>query len=254
MKITSLANPLIKDVLKLYKNSFRKESNLFILEGKREVSRLSKDFTIKKVFTTEASTLDAPTYLVHQKVFNKISMRGEREGILVIAEKKHHTVTSFFHTLPDDPKILVLDGLEKPGNVGAILRSACAFAMDGVILSDCSIDLYHPNVLRSSISCVQSIPILTTSNSSIIPLLKEKNIAIIASTLQEGICLSQTVFPEKYALVLGSEDKGVNPLWKQASSKKVFITMNQSAVDSLNVSVAAALFCYEICRRKTHPL
>lgn len=250
MKITSSSNLIIKDLLKLYKRSFRDATKLFILEGRREVERLNKNFNIKKVFVTNDDKFDATTYRVTPNIFEKISMRGQKEGIVIVAEQKHHSMDSFFKALPKNPNILVLDGLQKPGNVGAILRSASAFGIDGVILSDCPIDLYNPNLLRAAICSIQSVPILTSSAALVIEQLEKRGVAIYTSALEKSQCLSEVEFSESFALVLGSEDCGARKSYLDASVQKIKISMNQDAVDSLNVSVAAACFCYEIRRRK----
>jgi RNA methyltransferase, TrmH family len=252
MKITSHANPIIKDLLKLYKRSFRERSNLFVLEGRREFERLDPSFTIKKVFTTESLEHEACVYYVTEDIFEKISMRGQKGGVVAVIEQKHHCCDSFFEAVGDKPTLLVLEGIQKPGNVGAILRSASAFGIDGVILADCPIDLYNPNLLRAAISCVQSIPILESSTKNIIPELNKRGVAIYTSTLDESECLRRTKFENSLALVLGSEDKGASKEFIEAAQKKIKIPMNPGAVDSLNVSVAAALFCYEIDRQRTN--
>lgn len=261
VKITSLTNPHIKDVVRLWTASHRKESGLTIVEGAREVSRALegkiafKEFYICEEFlNSEGKELiaqlepAAEIYDVTSEVFEKISYGERKEGILGVCDTPQRSLADF--RIKSNPLIVIIEHVEKPGNIGAILRTCDAAGVDGVIITDAKTDLYNPNVIRASLGTVFTVNAVVSSNEAVLRLLKEKKINICAALPKAKGLYTQMNWVGPFAIVLGSEEEGLSDFWDKNADARVKIPMYGHA-DSLNVSTSAAILIYEAIRQRT---
>ena len=260
--ITSLQNAKVKRLVLLQqKSSERRKSGLFAVEGRRELRRcidagyeVEEVFTCKelmKAFTDDEALPTLPScalaYEVSRTVYEKIAYRGGTEGIIATVRCKEHTLEE----LPKkaNPLIVVLEGVEKPGNLGAILRSADAAGADAVVVCDPLTDLYNPNLIRSSVGAFSSVPCVVCSSEECIAYLKKRGIRILTAQLQDSEVYYDTDMQQGTAIVMGTEATGLTDLWRKAANAHIRIPM-LGRVDSLNVSVSAAILMYEAVRQR----
>lgn len=258
-QISSTQNALIKQIVLLKEKSReRKKTGLFIIEGAREIQlALKGGYTLEAVlFYPELFTEDALKILsisaeiieINKEVYQKIAYRDTTEGIIAIAKSKKNTISDLkFNT--KNPLVLVAEAPEKPGNIGAILRTADAANVDAVIIANPKTDLYNPNIVRSSVGCLFTNQIATGSTTEIISFLKSKNINIYSAILQESEAYHAQDFTTPTALVVGTEATGLSQEWRDASTQNISIPM-QGAIDSMNVSVAAGILVFEAKRQR----
>ena len=259
-KITSTQNPKIKRLQALQqKSSERRQSGLFVVEGRRELMHcIETGFTIDTVFwcpDVEGGTEPLPSwpsdtrlYEVSKEVYEKVAYRGSTEG--VIAEVRTRQLTLEELQLPERPLIVVVERVEKPGNLGAILRSADAAGVDAVIVCDPLTDLYNPNLVRSSVGAVFSVPCVACSSEACITFLKAHGIQILTAQLQDSELYYNTDMRRATAIVMGTEATGLTGAWRRAADAHIRIPM-LGRVDSLNVSVSAAVLMYEAVRQRS---
>lgn len=262
MKITNLSNPRIKSVVKLGRKSERIRSGLMPVEGVREISSaLEAGVDFREVYycldiadgELEGKLLDklaatgAQMTEISSAVFGKIAYRESAGGILAVAERRNHPLED----LPTgtNPLLLVVDHLEKPGNLGAIFRSAEGAGATGVIVSDPSTDISNPNVIRASLGTVFTVPKAVAPATDVIPWLKRNGIAIMATTPDAKTPWNEADLASPSAIVLGSEDRGLGDEWLKESDVRVKIPMRGTA-NSLNVSAVAAILLYEALRQR----
>lgn len=259
MKITSLQNSKIKDVARLRERRHRDESQLFLIEGFREVKRAveagweidaffyAPDWFLGSQENQLLEKIRAPHHECTKDVFQKISYRDRPDGLLAIGKQKHRTLKEF--SFSQCAFILIAESIEKPGNLGTILRSCDAVGVDGVILCDPTTDLYNPNVVRASVGTLFSQRIFESSTSEAIPFLKEKGIEIIAATPAGDKIYTEENFQGPIAIAMGTEQYGLTQFWMDHADKKVKIPM-RGVADSLNVSSATTLLLYEVLRQR----
>jgi len=261
-KIQSLQNNRIKNVEKLFsKSKERKDQNLFVVEGAREVSlAMAGSFAIDTVFIcpelfNKIDFLQLQTDIqnyqlieVTHPVFQKIAYRENSDGILALARPKTHILNDL--KLPGNPFIIVLEAVEKPGNLGAVLRTADAAQVDAVIVCDPLTDIYNPNVIRSSLGCVFTVPVAVASRSDTFLFLKENRIRIIATDLQASQFYHETDFTQSCALIMGTEADGLTSFWTDCADIRIKIPM-RGQIDSLNVSVSTAVLTFEAMRQRS---
>ena len=276
--ITSAQNPKIKNLLLLQeKSKARREQGLFVVEGRRELEHcLEAGFTVKTLFicpgiaeTTEfvenyflcgspknqfstySQTNDiesvASIIEIPEALYRKVAYRESTEGI--IAEVEYKSLTLEELRLPDNPLVMVLERVEKPGNLGAVLRSADAAGVDAVIFCDPLTDLYNPNLIRASIGAVFTVPTVLASSQEAIAFLKERGIQILTAQLQDSSLYYDIDMRRGTALVMGTEATGLTDLWRKAASAHIRIPM-LGQLDSLNVSVSAAILLFEAVRQR----
>ncbi|WP_375242420.1 RNA methyltransferase, partial [Lacinutrix sp.] len=185
---------------------------------------------------------------VSKDVYSKIAYRETTEGIIAIAKSKVNNMESLTFK-NDNSLILVAEAPEKPGNIGAILRTADAANVDAVIIANPKTDLYNPNIIRSSVGCLFTNQIATGSTEAIIEFLKSKQINIYAAILQESQEYHKQDYTKATAIVLGTEATGLSDAWRQAALQNINIPM-QGAIDSMNVSVAAGILIFEAKRQR----
>lgn len=254
--ITSVQNPLIKNILKLQKSSVRKNEGLFLIEGLEEVKMALNNFTLEKLlfcphfFQKEEETFlnevkKIPLQMCSEAVFRKISYRENPDGILGVAKSQYLKL--------DDLKIgsksffLIAEGIEKPGNLGALLRSADGAGASGVIVVDEGVDIYNPNVIRASRGALFCQNIVVEKQDQVLEWLRKNGIKIVAATPVAKIAYTDLAPLEKCAFIVGREHEGLTPFWKSHADYLVNIPM-RGHIDSLNVSVAAALLLFEAAR------
>ncbi|KVV14140.1 RNA methyltransferase [Flavobacterium sp. TAB 87] len=257
-QITSVQNPFIKSLVLLQeKAKARKESGTFLIEGLREISIAIKGgYAIETVLfvpeiCSEQEVKQVVVYAelieISKEVYHKLAYRDTTEGILAIAKTKSLQLKNL--QLSDNPLILVAEAPEKPGNIGALLRTADAANLDAVIIANPKSDLYSPNIVRSSVGCLFTRQIATGTTTEIIAFLKEKNINFYCATLQNSTSYDTQNFTKPTALVVGTEATGLTQEWRDAATQNIIIPM-QGEIDSMNVSVAAAILIFEAKRQR----
>lgn len=259
-KINSLQNPVVKRLEQLIdKSRERRKSGLFVVEGKREIEwaltggyRLKQLFFCPAIFPEEEFIKyfsEVPEAIeISLPVYQKLAYRKTTEGVLALLFAKEHGLDSLdFNS--KNPLILVAEAPEKPGNIGALLRTADAARLDAVIIANPKTDLYNPNIIRSSVGGVFTNRIAMGSTSEIISFLKNKNIAIYGAALQASQIYTQVDFTGPSALVVGTEDTGLTVEWLQYTTQNIRIPM-EGVIDSMNVSVAAGILIFEAKRQR----
>lgn len=256
--ITSPENQRVRNLLKLKKKSDRVDQNMILIEGWREIKQavagglqfktiyLSQDKAGKR-FLEEAGALCSEVVILGSRVFSKVAYRENVEGVLATAGTRFLSLETL--NLPENPLIIVLESVEKPGNLGAILRTAEAAAVNAVLVCDPLTDIFNPNVIRSSLGCVFTVPVVACGSPEAIEFLKREKVTIFAAALSGSRIYDTSDFTRPTAVVLGSEAKGLSELWLNASDHTVLIPM-LGEHDSLNVSVSAAILVYEAQRQR----
>lgn len=255
-QISSVQNPFIKSLVQLQeKAKARKQSGTFLIEGKREIQLALQGgyeletilFSPELIAEEDLPESKAGLIEINREVYQKLAYRDTTEGILAVAKTKNLDLSAL--KLGKNPLILVAEAPEKPGNIGALLRTADAAALDAVIIANPKSDLYNPNIVRSSVGCLFTNPIAVGSTAEIITFLKENGIAIFCATLQDSALYHTQNFKQPTAIVVGTEATGLSNEWRQASTKNISIPM-QGEIDSMNVSVAAAVLIFEAKRQR----
>ena len=257
---------MIKQVVLLQEKSReRRKTNLFIIEGVREISLALKGnylmktllfcsdiiseedfFTLKKSTNSEAEFIE-----ITLEIYQKLAYRSSTEGVVAIAQSKDLSITNlpFDSAQGPNPLILVMEAPEKPGNIGALLRTADAANVDAVIIANPQTDLYNPNIIRSSVGCLFTNTIATGSTSEILAYLKQNNFNIYCAALQASIPYHTCDFKKSTAIVVGTEATGLSEEWLNNSTQNIIIPM-QGEIDSMNVSVAAGILIFEAKRQR----
>ncbi|WP_010253582.1 TrmH family RNA methyltransferase [Myroides injenensis] len=258
-KIDSPQNSFIKSIVQLQEKSRnRKQSGLFIIEGLREIELATKggyDITTLLFYSDIISINDIRPFIsnttevieISKDVYHKLAYRDTTEGVIAIAKTKSLALTDL--KLSDNPIILVAEAPEKPGNIGAILRTADAANIDAVIIANPRSDLYNPNIIRSSVGCVFTNQIAMATTEEAIEFLKDKSINIYCATLQDSTSYHTQNYSIPTAFVVGTEATGLTQQWRDASTKNIIIPMS-GMIDSMNVSVAAAILLFEAKRQR----
>lgn len=251
--ISSLQNQKIKDLVTLEtKSRERRMRGIFAVEGRREVERaLTCGFQAIEIYCTDGSGIpqntECPVYGVTEKVYAKIAYREGTEGVIAVMKEKK--------TVPEDLSltagslVLVLESVEKPGNLGAVLRSADAAGVDAVFICDPLTDLYNPNLIRASLGAIFSVPTVCCTSQEAFSVIKSAGLRILTAQLQDSELYYDTDMTCGTALVFGTEDKGLTDFWRERSDAKIRIPM-AGLMDSLNVSVSAAILCFEAVRQR----
>lgn len=262
--ISSLQNPLIKRLLQLKeKKRGRNKLGLFVLEGQRELSMaLKASYQLEALFyCPEVAPEEIPDSLsinqqnppeqiaVSKGVYQRIAYREKTEGVLAIARAKSHQLADL-KLKRKHPLIMVAQSPEKPGNLGALLRTADAANLDAVLLADPKSDLYNPNVIRSSVGCIFTVNIGVGSTMEILEYLKKNNIAIYSATLSAKTLYSEVDLTPSTAIAVGTEATGLTKEWVEASKDQIIIPM-KGEIDSMNVSVSAAILIFEALRQRS---
>ncbi|WP_298536245.1 RNA methyltransferase [uncultured Algibacter sp.] len=258
--ITSPQNPLIRQLVQLKdKSRDRKKSGTFLIEGFREISlALKGSFELETVLfyeelfpknqLSDITNKDTNCIEISKEVYQKLAYRDTTEGVLAIAKTKNQKLKDLnFNTT--NPLILVAEAPEKPGNIGAILRTADAANVDAVIIANPKTDLYNPNIIRSSVGCIFTNQIASGTTSEIIDFLKSKNINIYCAILQESVSYHTQDFTKPSAIIVGTEATGLSQEWRDHATQNIIIPM-RGEIDSMNVSVAAGILIFEAKRQR----
>ena len=253
MIIESLQNEKIKNLNRLITdNRFRKKSGIFVVEGKQENERaLQFGFENIEFYICEnifgINHPEGKIHFVSSQVYEKLAYRGSSEGIIGIYKTKEFNLNEF--SPEENASVIVVESVEKPGNLGAILRSCEAFGIDALIVTDTKVDFYNPNVLRSSVGCFFGMNVFSASNEETLAFLQKNNFKIYTTFMDESAeDLYQKNFSEKSALFFGTEHSGLSDFWLN-KGENILIPM-AGTIDSLNLSNAVAIACYEILRQK----
>jgi TrmH family RNA methyltransferase len=261
-RITSTANSTIKAAARLRRKTGRRLAGLMLIEGTREIGiALRSGIAMREAFVCpeiaageeekallgELERAGITLTAVSGNVFGKLAYRESVGGIVAVAQSPDYPISGL--SLDDNPLLLVVDGIEKPGNLGAVLRSADGAGITGLIISDPAAELSNPNVIRASLGTVFNVPCAVTDTAEAIGWLKERDIAIITATPRGKSLYSDVELTVPSAIVVGSEDSGASEEWLGASDMLVSIPMRGNA-DSLNVSAAATIMMYEAVRQR----
>ena len=261
--IQSRQNDQVKNLVKLRERKHRDRQSRFLVEGLREIGHaLTAGFEITHLYycTDFFPSERHATFISEQKAaarfpligmspdaFTKASHREGPDGLMAIAVQQNNVLSDFKMSTP--PLLLVLEGIEKPGNLGAILRSADGAGVDAVVLVDCVLDLYNPNAIRSSQGLLFALPIVSTSRESLAQWLDDNQIICCATTPDTEELHWDINYRQGIAIFMGSESDGLQPYWLDKAAHKIRIPMAGQA-DSLNVAAAAAVCLYEARRQR----
>ena len=255
-RITSAQNPKIKNLVLLQeKSKARREQGLFVVEGRRELEHcLEAGYKVRTLFVCPEIAGDAAVSMIPsaieitEQLYRKVAYRESTEGVIAEVETRERRLEDL--DLPQNPLIVVLESVEKPGNLGAVLRSADAARADAVIICDPLTDLYNPNLIRASIGAVFTVPTVAASSEEVIPWLQAQHIQILTARLQDSSLYYDCDMRRGTALVMGTESTGLTDRWRQAASAHIRIPM-LGRLDSLNVSVSAAILLFEAVRQRS---
>lgn len=255
-QITSVQNPKIKKLVALQqKSSERRESGLFAVEGLRELQHCREGgYQVEALFWCPeilpdlcGADKDTRVFQVTPQVYSKIALRDSTEGVVAEVRTKERSLEGL--ETGSNPLIMVMESVEKPGNLGAILRSADAAKADAVLICDPLTDIYNPNLIRASIGAVFTVPTVACSSQEAIKWLKSKNIRILTAQLQDSSLYYDCDMKCGTAIVMGTESTGLSDLWREAADAHIRIPM-LGRLDSLNVSVSAAILLFEAVRQR----
>ena len=261
-EISSIHNPTVKKLVQLQEKSReRRKNQLFVIEGLREISlALQENYTVLQIFYCPEiiavkeqrdlfALLQESTEIISisGEVYQKVAYRASTEGVIALTQTKEHNLTDLL--LPENPLILVAEAPEKPGNIGALLRTADAAGVDALIIANPLTDLYNPNIIRSSVGGVFTTQTALASSEDVIDFLRSKNINIYSAILQDAKPYQEIDFTSPTAIVVGTEANGLSKPWRAHANQNIIIPM-QGKIDSMNVSVAAGILIFEARRQR----
>jgi len=256
--LTSVKNPRIRNIIALQKPRERREQGVFVIEGIKEIEKaLLARYELTSLFCCPGlvdeelvrsfSRNVSEVFTISIELFEKMTYRGNSGGMIATARIKEHNISDL--RMKENPLFVVLEAVEKPGNLGAILRTADAAGVDAVIVCDPQTDLYNPNIIRSSLGCIFTVPVYAASSSEVINLLKSNGINIFCTSLEASVPYHTVDFTRPAAIIMGAESTGLTPLWTKQSSQNILIPM-KGVADSLNVSTSAAIVVFEAVRQR----
>lgn len=256
MDITSLQNPRVKHIVKLRDDKRqRKQDGLMLVEGYDEIQlALSAGHNPQTILSApelvarQIHVPDAESITVNRPVFEKMSYRDNPDGWLAIFPIPQTSLEDLKWS--EAPLVIVAEAIEKPGNLGAILRTADAAHVDALLVCDPRVDVWNPNVVRASRGAVFSVPLIECDNFSALKLLKARKMRIFAATPSAEALYSDVNMRDPLAIVVGTEDEGLTDFWMSNADVKIKIPM-MGKVNSLNVSVSTALVLYEAVRQRS---
>jgi TrmH family RNA methyltransferase len=262
--VTSASNPGVKEIVKLRNARERRSTGLFIVEGFREVGRaIEANLDIDELWfcpelylgeheealVDAARELGAETIEVAPEPFTKMSYRDRPEGLLTVCKQFDTSLERI--ELSTRPLVLVVESIEKPGNLGTMIRAAGAAGVDAVLVCDPATDVFNPNVVRSSIGTSLLVPLAVTTTEDAIVWLQEAGVTIVATTPHTERPIWDAPLSERAAIVVGSEQYGLSMAWLEASDVDVKIPMPGAVIDSLNAAASAAILLYEAVRQRS---
>lgn len=265
MILTSLQNPRVKELIHLRDRRERDKKQQFIIEGYRELLRaVDAHWKIETLFICPSLFLGSneqaliarliknKTEVIEcsENVFKKISYRDRPDGLVAVAPQVHHGLNELSKKLKPNPFLIVAEAIEKPGNLGTILRTSDAVALDALILADRCTDIYNPNVVRASVGTLFTVPVIEATGKETLEWLKQNQISILAATPSATSEFTQVDMTGPIAIAVGTEQLGLSPLWMDQADIRVKIPM-RGVADSLNVAMATTLLLYEAIRQRS---
>jgi RNA methyltransferase, TrmH family len=263
--ITSLQNPRVKDAVRLRDRRHREKQGRILIDGARELRRaVAAGVKLLEIFVCEplCHSDDARHLLaslpqcggevwhVAETVFQRLAFGQRAEGVLGVAEMPQPTLETLrWDGTSTAPLMAVLEGVEKPGNVGAVLRSADAAGVSAVIVADGRTDLFNPNTIRASLGTIFTMPVCEAESGDVLAWLRERQFRIVAARVDGSVCYTKVNYRRPTAIVLGGEAPGLSPIWSGDDIMAVRLPM-LGAADSLNVTVTAAVLFYEALRQR----
>lgn len=263
-ELTSPQNPKIKQLVRLKDRKERDETGLFLIEGFREIQRaqlggvhfemlfICPDLFLGSNEPALIQKIGVETFTLPSHLFEKISYRDRPDGLIAVAHQMQKTLKDL-RPKNDAPLYVVAEAIEKPGNLGTILRSSDAVGADGVIVCDRCTDIYNPNVVRASVGTLFTLPVLEAQGAEAFLWLKDRNIQVVAATPSATVEYTEADLSGPVAIVVGTEQLGLSDRWMKAADIQVKIPMRGIA-DSLNVAMATTLLLYEALRQRKHRL
>ena len=262
IQITSLQNPRIKEMIRLRDGRHRRKQGRILIDGLREIERamqtgvgpselvycpqLCGEASVRGILT-KAEELGAELIEVSGQVFEKLAFGARAEGVVAVAPTPRASLTDL--SLERDALVVVLEGVEKPGNAGAVLRSADASGAGAVIVADGRTDLFNPNAIRASLGTIFTVPVAEASSGETLTWLRERGFAVFAARVDGSVVYTEADYRGGAAIVLGSEAEGLTDAWSGEGVQPVRLPM-LGVADSLNVSVTAAVILYEAVRQR----
>ena len=258
VSITSTQNSRIKQLITLQKPRERKKTGTFLIEGVREISLAQQsEIDIQEIYLCEDIYREdraypilmnkVSVYNITKDIFSKIAYRDGSGGVLAVAKTPKKTLVTLGEK--KNPLYLIIEQVEKPGNIGAVLRTADAAGVDGLIICDPATDLFNPNIIRASLGCLFTVPTAVCTNEELKTFFTEKNIRSYATLPAASVIYSDESYQGAVAILLGAESTGLSDFWVQHADVQVKIPM-AGKIDSLNISNAAAIFTFEALRQR----
>lgn len=264
--LTSLQNPRVKQVVALRDRRDREKTGLFLIEGYRELLRavdmghpIGTLYICPELFlgSNEPALIQriasrgAEVYCCNEAVFHKISYRDRPDGLIAVAPQRHRTLSDLeqMSKSQTSPFFVVAEGIEKPGNLGTILRSSDAVGLNGLIVADPCTDIHNPNVVRASVGTLFTVPVIESSNEEALQWLRKKSVLILAATPSATKEYTEVDMTGPLAIAVGTEQLGLSDFWMEQADIQVKIPMCGVA-DSLNVAMATTLLMYEALRQR----
>lgn len=237
--ITSVNNNHIKELCKLKEKKYRDSSNTFLIEGEHLIFEAYKEGLLLEVLPLigEDFSMDTKITFISEEVMKKLSSTDTIPNVIGVSKKKEEKSIG--------NKILILDNIQDPGNLGTIIRSSVAFDIDTIVLSPKTVDLYNSKVLRSTQGMIFHINIIVRELTTFINKLKEDNYIIYGTDVNNGVNVKDIKKEDKYALIIGNEGQGISSTIKELCDMNLYIDMNEN-VESLNAGVAASILLYEM--------
>lgn len=261
-RITSVANPRVKAAARLRGRRERDRQGLTLIDGVRETMRaMSGGAVIREAFVTPEHCTDpeclallerlreesVPIWELGEEAFGKLAYGDRVDGVVAVAETPLRRLEDL--VLPPEPLIAVVEGVEKPGNLGAILRTADGAGLNAVIVAESATDLFNPNIIRASLGAVFALPVSVASTGEVLAWLRDSSIAIVAARVDGSIDFAEANYSGAVAIALGSEARGLSDAWGELARASVRVPM-LGVADSLNVSATAAVLFYEALRQR----
>lgn len=243
MVITSVNNEKIKEVSKLKEKKYRDRTNTFLIEGEHLVFECYKENLLKEIFILEGEdfSMDAKINIVTKEVMKKISSTDGIPNVIGVSYKKKEE-----NTLGN--KILILDGIQDPGNLGTIIRSSAAFNIDTIVINNKCVDLYNSKVVRSTQGMIYKLNIINRNLISFIKEIKEKGFTVYGTKVDGGTDIRNINIDSRFAIIIGSEGNGMTRDVSSLCDDYLYIKMNDN-VESLNAGVAASIILYEVDKK-----
>lgn len=262
LRISSSSNPKIKEIKSLYKKKERWNKGMFIIEGIKIVGEcIDNNYPITDIiYSDELFNINGGEEIfnkirfydqlinVPSRLFKEISDTENPQGIMAIAKFRENTIASLFEC--ENPLILLLEGIQDPGNMGTIIRTADAFNIDGIIITEGSVDIYNPKVVRSTMGSIFRVPIYhVLDKTKILKILKDKDYSIYSTSLAGDKYIQEINFRKASLVIIGNESKGVSPVLNSLADKLIKIPIPGDS-ESLNVGVASSIIMYEAMRQR----